>query len=146
MIKYSSILPFSIIFGLSLDLFSIVLFTYHMIIGQLPFLYGLFYILICLILVDMIITRYAGKIIITDTLIQVKYFFPWYDNIQIELSDIKKVETDKPSKKFYSKIFLTLNDDSNKEIDIQSWYNSIDGIRKVEVIINELIIDKKRKK
>jgi hypothetical protein len=133
MIKYSSNFPISILLGLLIDMFSLILFSYHMIFGQLPILYGLSYILICLILVEMIICRYSGKVIITDSHIQIKYFFPWYVNELIEISNIKKLETYTPSKKFHSNIYITLKDDSKKQISIQSWYKSMDGVKKIEV-------------
>lgn len=146
MIKFKTRYPFSIFLGLIMDLLAITIFTYHSIFGQLPIHFGLFYIALSIFLVDLVVCRYAGRIEITENTVNVEYFFPWREKIKIELQSIKKIETQDLPRKFYSKIFIVTDNDSIRQVNIQTWYGSIDGIGKFDEAINRILNARKKNK
>ncbi|ASB50315.1 hypothetical protein CDL62_14785 [Alkalitalea saponilacus] len=137
-IKYSSSYPLSIILGLILDSLIVTIFTYHYIFGELPILESVTFSLLSLLSVHLIICPNAGKVTLNQQQLTIKYFFIWNSNYEIETNKIISLETSSYNRyRVYSKIYITLNDNSNVTLNIQSWYSSILGVEILEKKFNE---------
>ena len=125
---YASKYPLSIVFALVVDLFALATFSYHMIWGELPITYGVFYTILAFVLADFIICPHAGKAILTKDKLLITYFFPWNSNLEFDISTFQSIETNKPFKRFFSTVYITFKDNRKSAFNIQSWYGGFNGI------------------
>ena len=138
-IIFATRFPFSIPFGIVIDIIAIVSFSYHMIFGRIPILEGLIYITLVITLVDLVVCRYAGKVIFLKDKIVIKYFFPWRQDYEIGIEKIKDLKTESSVQVYlsnYSRVIITLGDDKTERINIVSWYGSMNGVKIVEEKFN----------
>ena len=140
-ILYSTRFPYGIPFGIVIDLFTLLFFTYHMIVGVIPVLNGLIYIGLTMTLVDLVICRYAGKIVFMKDKVIIKYFFPWRKDYTVSVENITSLKTESSVQVYlsnYSIIALTLESDEVERINIVSWYGGMNGVKIVEEKFNSI--------
>jgi len=135
-ILFTTRFPFSIPFGVVIDVIAISSFSYYMIIGKIPIMEGLVYMALLMALVDLFICRYAGKVIFQKDIIRIRYFFPWRKSYEIGVEKVKSLRTETSAQDFlsnYSIIIFTLDNGEIERKNIVSWY----GLKKDVKVIEE---------
>ncbi len=113
--------PLTIILGLILDVLFLVIFLYRMVLGEMLVLEGLMLLGGIIFIIHIAVCPYAGKIKISNNKINVDYFFIWNTNYECELNKITSFSISESVKyRSYSKIYLTLENNIHKTINIQT--------------------------
>jgi len=140
--SYITKFPLSGYIGVIAYLFVILVFSYNIIFEEMPFLGGIGFSLLSIVLIDTIYCGKAGKIIVVGNDLTIKYFFPWRHEIKIKLKSLINISTiSTHSRRLYSKVYIET--DSNKfHFDIQSNYGFLKDIYDFESFIENNYIKK----
>jgi uncharacterized membrane protein YagU involved in acid resistance len=142
---YSTKYPWSISIGLFLDFLFVILFSYRVILGDFSLWESLFLLIGIVFLIHLIVCPFAGKVVVSENMLKVKYFFVWNENFEIELSKITSINVRSYIKnRTYSKIYLTLNENESKIINLQT-YMGFQSNETIETILERIIKMNKQK-